>query len=36
MAWTRKRNRLETKITWQFTKNKAREKLNKAYETIKN
>lgn len=36
MAWTRKRNRLETKITWQFTKNKAREKLSKAYNTIKN
>ena len=36
MAWSAKRNRLETKITWHFTKNKAREKLNKVYDTIKN
>ena len=35
-AWVAKRNRLQTKITWQFTKSKAREKLNIAYETIKN
>ena len=35
-AWVAKRNRLQTKITWQFTKSKAREKLNRAYETIKN
>ena len=36
LAWSAKRNRLQTKITWQFTKSKAREKLSKAYETIKN
>lgn len=36
IAWVAKRNRLQTKITWHFTKNKAREKLNRAYETIKN
>lgn len=35
-AWVAKRNRLKTKITWHFTKSKAREKLNRAYETIKN
>lgn len=29
MAWSKKRNRLETKITWQFTKSKARDKLNR-------
>jgi hypothetical protein len=33
-AWVAKRNRLQTKITWHFTKSKAREKLNSAYETI--
>jgi transposase len=36
MTWTKKRNRLETKITWQFTKNKAREKLNRHYRFINN
>jgi hypothetical protein len=35
-AWSAKRNRLQTKITWHFTKSKAREKLNKAYDTINN
>jgi len=35
-AWVAKRNRLHTKITWHFTKSKAREKLNKAYDTVKN
>lgn len=35
-TWSAKRNRLQTKITWNFTKNKAREKLNSAYETIRN
>ena len=35
-TWSGKRNRLQTKITWHFTKSKAREKLSKAYETIKN
>jgi len=36
LAWSAKRNRLQTKITWHFTKSKARNKLNKAYDTIKN
>lgn len=36
IAWVTKRNRFQTKIAWHFTKSKAREKLNKAYETIKN
>lgn len=36
LTWSTKRNRLQTKITWQFTKTKAREKLSKAYNTIKN
>lgn len=36
MAWSKKRNRLETKITWQFTKSKARDKLNRHYQYIKN
>ena len=36
LAWSAKRNSLKTKITWSFTKSKAREKLNKAYNTIKN
>jgi uncharacterized protein YecT (DUF1311 family) len=35
-AWVAKRNRLQTKITWHFTKSKAREKLNRAYDTIMN
>lgn len=36
MTWSRKRNRLQTKITWHFTKSIAREKFNGAYNTIKN
>ncbi len=36
IAWAAKRNRLQTKITWHFTKSKAREKLNRIYDTIKN
>jgi len=36
MAWTLKRNRAQTKITWHFTKSKARKKLNRAYDTIRN
>ncbi len=36
MTWSAKRNRLGTKITWYFTKSKAREKLDKVYEAIKN
>jgi hypothetical protein len=35
-AWTTERNRLATKITWQFTKSKARDKLNRHYQFIKN
>ncbi|MEK6816331.1 MAG: transposase, partial [Nanoarchaeota archaeon] len=35
-AWSRKRNHLRTKITWQFTKSKAREKLSRFYDDIKN
>jgi hypothetical protein len=36
IAWVTKRNRLQTKITWQFTKNKAREKLSRFYNDIRN
>jgi hypothetical protein len=36
MTWIKKRNRLGTKITWQFTKNSAREKLIRHYQAIKN
>jgi len=36
LAWSAERNRSRTKITWHFTKNKAREKLNRVYVTIKN
>ena len=36
LTWSAKRNRLQTKITWQFTKSNARKKLSKAYNTIKN
>ena len=36
LAWSAKRHHLQTKITWQFTKSKAREKLSKTYDTIKN
>jgi len=35
-AWSRKRNHLQTKITWQFTKSKAREKLSRFYDNIRN
>lgn len=35
-AWAERRNRLQTKITWQFTKNNARKRLNRSYDTIKN
>lgn len=35
-AWGKKRSRLKVKIRWQFTKNKARDKLGRFYETIKN
>lgn len=36
LSWSAKRNRLRTKITWQFTKNKARQKLSKLYDSIQN
>jgi hypothetical protein len=36
MAWSAKRNRFHTKITWHFTKNDARDKLNRIYASIKN
>jgi transposase len=36
MAWSTKRNRFGTKITWHFTKSKAREKLDRVYTTIRN
>ncbi len=35
-AWTKKRNRLKVSIDWNFTKNDARKKLNRFYESIKN
>lgn len=34
--WTRRRNRLKAAINWNFTKNDARKKLNRFYETIIN
>jgi transposase len=36
MTWFGKRNRLRTKITWQFTKNIARVKLGRFYNIIHN
>jgi hypothetical protein len=36
LSWSAERNRSKTKITWHFTKSKARDKLNRAYITIKN
>ena len=36
LTWSAKRNRLQTKITWQFTKNKAREKNGRFYSIIHN
>lgn len=35
-SWTKKRNRLKATICWNFTKNDARKKLNRFYETIMN
>jgi len=35
-AWARQRNRRKATISWQFTKNDAREKLNRHYLTIRN
>lgn len=34
--WAKERNRLGITINWNFTKNKARDKFNRYYETIKN
>ena len=36
IAWSKDRNYARTKITWQFTKNIARIKLQKFYDIIKN
>lgn len=35
-AWAKKRNRNKTTVSWQFTKNVARKKLNRHYGIIKN
>lgn len=35
-SWTKRRNDLKVAIHWNFTKNNAREKLNRFYDTIKN
>lgn len=35
-SWTKRRNRLKAAICWNFTKNDARKKLNRFYDTIKN
>jgi hypothetical protein len=35
-SWARRRNRLKATICWNFTKNDARKKLNRFYETINN
>lgn len=35
-TWTKERNILKVNIHWQFTKNKARDKFVRFYETIKN
>lgn len=35
-SWTKRRNRLKIAIRWNFTKNNAREKFNRFYDTIKN
>jgi hypothetical protein len=35
-AWSRQRNRLRIKVSWQFSKNNARDKFNRFYRTIKN
>jgi hypothetical protein len=36
VAWVKKRNQLGITVTWQFTKNKARDKFIRFYNTIKN
>jgi hypothetical protein len=35
-SWTKQRNRLKTGISWNFTKNDARNKLSRHYDTISN
>ena len=35
-SWTKQRNRLKTGISWNFTKNDARKKLSRLYESINN
>lgn len=35
-SWTKRRNRLEAGISWNFTKNDARNKLRRLYDTISN
>ena len=35
-AWARERDRRKAKISWQFTKNDAREKLHRHYHNIRN
>jgi hypothetical protein len=35
-SWTKRRNRLETGISWNFTKNDARKKLSRLYDSIIN
>jgi len=35
-AWARERDRRKATISWQFTKNDAREKLNRHYHSIRN
>jgi hypothetical protein len=34
--WARQRNRKRIQISWQFTKNKARHKFSRFYDTVKN
>lgn len=36
LAWAKRRNRLGATITWQFTKNDARKKLDSHYQNIRN
>jgi hypothetical protein len=35
-SWAKRRNRLEAGISWNFTKNDARKKLSRLYDTINN
>ena len=36
VSWTKRRNHLKTAINWNFTKNKARKKFSRFYNTITN